>query len=439
MAISEKTKQLLKTLGPGIMFAGTCIGGSHLVQSTRAGANYGFLLLGIILIANFFKYPFFEFASRYTNATGESVLEGYRKSGKPTIVIYTIITVISMFIITAAILMVTGSLLGNLFNVDPKHSLLWITGLSLIVLILLIVGQFKILDFSLKIIGVVLLLSVVSATIAVLVAGRPEPASGFIAPAPFDYNFKDFIGSNDFAFIIGLMGWMPMGVDMSAWTSLWTQERIKQTGYHPSLKETLTDFNFGYLITVILAICFLTLGAYMFYGSNQELSNSGVVFAEQLVDMFTINIGEWSRMIIAAAAFSTMFGTSLTLVDGYSRSINRCLTLLGMSKEENSRRNLISWSCVIVIGGFIIILLGTTIKSSTGAGFINFKSLIDFATALSFVIAPAAAFFNYKIIFNKRFPASHLPSNKLKILALVGIIFLSVIALLYLTSFFMKF
>ena len=61
---SQKVQNLLKTLGPGILFASTAIGVSHLVQSTRAGAVYGFELLGFIMLANLFKYPFFEYASR---------------------------------------------------------------------------------------------------------------------------------------------------------------------------------------------------------------------------------------------------------------------------------------------------------------------------------------------------------------------------------------
>ena len=32
----------LKSLGPGLLFAGAAIGVSHLVQSTRAGADFGF-------------------------------------------------------------------------------------------------------------------------------------------------------------------------------------------------------------------------------------------------------------------------------------------------------------------------------------------------------------------------------------------------------------
>ena len=70
------TTKFFKTLGPGILFATTAIGVSHLVQSTRAGAKYGFALIGFVLMANILKYPFFEYGSRYANATGKSLIYG---------------------------------------------------------------------------------------------------------------------------------------------------------------------------------------------------------------------------------------------------------------------------------------------------------------------------------------------------------------------------
>ena len=50
---SEKRdfKQLLKTIGPGLLFASSAIGTSHLVLSTRAGATHGMVYFWIILIA----------------------------------------------------------------------------------------------------------------------------------------------------------------------------------------------------------------------------------------------------------------------------------------------------------------------------------------------------------------------------------------------------
>ena len=107
---------LRKTLGPGILFASTAIGVSHLVQSTRAGANYGFGLIAFILAANIFKYPFFEFASRYSNVTETSIIEGYKKLGNKVLWGYLIITLVSMFFICSAVGAVTAGFLQNLFQ-----------------------------------------------------------------------------------------------------------------------------------------------------------------------------------------------------------------------------------------------------------------------------------------------------------------------------------
>ena len=55
----------IKKLGPGLLFAGAAIGVSHLVQSTKAGAEFGFGLIWALILCNFFKYPFFLFGTKY--------------------------------------------------------------------------------------------------------------------------------------------------------------------------------------------------------------------------------------------------------------------------------------------------------------------------------------------------------------------------------------
>ena len=74
--------QWLKKLGPGLLFAGAAIGVSHLVQSTRAGADFEFGLIWALVLIHLVKYPFFQFGPRYATATGESLLDGYKKLGK---------------------------------------------------------------------------------------------------------------------------------------------------------------------------------------------------------------------------------------------------------------------------------------------------------------------------------------------------------------------
>jgi Mn2+/Fe2+ NRAMP family transporter len=80
--------KFLKSLGPGLLFAGAAIGVSHLVQSTRAGAEFGFGLLWALILVHLFKYPFFQYGPRYATATGESLLDGYKRLGKGVLITY---------------------------------------------------------------------------------------------------------------------------------------------------------------------------------------------------------------------------------------------------------------------------------------------------------------------------------------------------------------
>src|SRR5690606_30315952 len=100
-------KNWKKVLGPGILFASTAIGVSHLVQSTQAGAQFGLGLLWAVILANVRKFPFFEYGSRYASAKGESILKGYYDLNKIWLYAYMCVTFISMFFVTGAVGIVT--------------------------------------------------------------------------------------------------------------------------------------------------------------------------------------------------------------------------------------------------------------------------------------------------------------------------------------------
>ena len=105
----------LSKLGPGLLFAGAAIGVSHLVQSTRAGAEYGWGLIWALLLINLFKYPFFQYGPRYAQVTGESLLDGYYKLGKVYLWEYFFVNLATMFTIQSAVTVVTAGLSSKLF------------------------------------------------------------------------------------------------------------------------------------------------------------------------------------------------------------------------------------------------------------------------------------------------------------------------------------
>lgn len=411
----SRISNFIKTLGPGILFASTAIGVSHLVQSTRAGANFGFALLPFVIAALVFKYPFFEFGSRYANATGTTIIDGYKRMGKWMIWLYFLITIGSMFFVCGAVGAVTSGFLQNLFGISSWG--IWATVcLFIFCTSILVAGKYSILDSMTKLIGVVLLLSTLLAFVLALMKGAAPAKSDFVAPEIFT--------NNSMLFIIALMGWMPTAVDLSAWSSLWTIERIKQTGYKPTMKETLADFNFGYIVSAILAVCFLTLGAYVLYGTGKELPPGSADFASSIVGLFTTFIGDWSYIIIAIAGFSIMFGTCITVFDGYARSIERSSILLFQDKVEkksSSSKVYIASLLVVALGSFgIIFFLGKQLKS-----------LVDLATTMSFLIAPVIAIVNYKLVTGSHLKAEDKPKMWLRILSWLGIIFLTGFAVYY--------
>ncbi|TRX55619.1 divalent metal cation transporter [Fulvivirga sp. M361] len=386
-----------------------CIGVSHLVQSTRAGADYGFSLLAAVIAANLFKYPFFEFSSRYTSATGVSILEGYAKMGKWIVWLYGIITFVSMFAVTSAVTFVAAGLLSNLLGIDLSTNL-WAGVIFIFCVALLSTGKYNALDSLLKVVSTVLLISTMIAAVIAFYRGGVEPIESFVP--------KEVWTSGGVIFLIALMGWMPTAVDIGTWTGLWAEARITQTGYKPTLKETLLDFNLGYIVTAVLAVIFLSLGALVIYGSGTELSNSSPVFAGQLISLYTDSIGAWSYLIISTAVFSTMFSTSITVLDGYGRTMDRMVKLLtGKSYKWNYN----FWIVLLSVGSFMVI-----------SQFLNnLRSLIDMATILSFVIAPFAAFLNYKAVFSNDVKEEFRPPQWLKLLAIAGLIFLSAFTLIY--------
>ena len=117
--LNSKISQFSKTAGPGILFASAAIGVSHLIQSTRAGADFGLWMLIFVIVVSLLKYPFFEYGSRYANATQTSIIDGYKKLGKPILWMYFIITIASMFFITGTVITSYSIHYTKLYEVEP--------------------------------------------------------------------------------------------------------------------------------------------------------------------------------------------------------------------------------------------------------------------------------------------------------------------------------
>ncbi len=404
----------MKALGPGILFAGAAIGGSHLIQSTRAGADYGFELLWAVILINLFKYPFFEYGHRFTAATGKNLIEGYRNLGKISVFVFFCLSLITAVVNFSAVTIVTSGGLQYLLNtrLDNTTVSAFILG---IVIIILFIGKYPLLDKTMKIIILVLAVSTVTAFFLAAFQGHQMQPG---------YDEKMLWDKAGIAFLIALMGWMPAPIEVSVWPSLWALERHKQTQYKPKFHEVLFDFHVGYIGTSLMAVFFVGLGAFIMYGSGSEFSHKGLVFAGQLVEMYTQTLGSWSRPIIGLTVLITMFSTTLTVIDAYPRTLEGAMIQM-MKRSFNPGRKLY-WIWLILLSAAALVIIGNFAKDMT--------SLLDFATVVSFFAAPVFAFVNYRVVTSKYTPKNYHPKLWLKILSWIGIVFLVLFSILFLLT-----
>lgn len=402
-------KFTLKKLGPGLLFAGAAIGVSHLVQSTKAGAGFDFSLIWALLLVHLFKYPFFQFGPRYALATGESLLDGYKKLGTPVLIAYFILTFATMFTIQTAVTIVTAGLASSLFG-DFISVELWTVVISLICLIILIRGRYGFLDKLMKAIVIALTISTIMAVF--LAIGKTSQAHSFMQALP-----KNTL---EIAFLIAFMGWMPAPLDVSIWQSLWALEKQKSNKQY-TIKTALFDFKIGYFTTIIIGLGFISLGALVMFNSGETFSPKADVFANQLIGMYTTNLGKWSYIIIGMAAFTTMFSTTLTTLDASPRAMHKTSQLLF---NQPFKKGYAIWIFVLFIGTISIFLF---LKSEMGF-------LIEIATILSFVTAPFYAIVNYILIRSNNTPKKWQPNKIMHVWSWLGILFLISFSFWYLTN-----
>ena len=397
-------------LGPGIVMASAAVGGSHIIASTQAGAIYGWELVSIVILANLFKYPFFRFGVQYTLDTGNTLLEGYRQKGQFYLWLFLALNVFATVINTAAVGLLTAAILTFIIPIPLPMPVL--SSLVIVVITgILLLGKYRLLDSLSKIIMIALTVTTVSAVVIAFMRNGMQgvaPAD-FVAPSPWELS--------KLAFLVALMGWMPAPIEISAINSMWVVAKRRLTKV--SYQDGLFDFNVGYIGTAILAVVFLALGALVQFGSPETVEMVGGKYIAQLINMYASTIGEWARLLIAVIAFMCMFGTTITVIDGYSRTNVESLRLL-LGKRESTVRTLNIAMVLAAASGLAIIFY---FNNAVGP-------MLKFAMIASFVSAPVFAWLNLSLTMK----AKHSVKGGLLWLSFIGLFYLTAFAALFIAQ-----
>jgi len=411
-----------KLLGPGMLLAAAAVGASHLVISPSAGAAFGYQLLWLVPLACALRYHAFEFGPRFAIATGTSLLEGYSHVPGPrhwALILFLIGTILQGVGVVSAVVGVAGAVLYAGLGVGSVP--VWGAAVATVIVLLLFLGRYRAMDILNKAMMVVLALATLLAF-----AASPPPLGAF------RHLVIPHIPAGSIALVAALIGWMPAGIDVSVWHSLWAlrdRKRWSDNGdtlslpvRRNSLRRALTDMRTGYGFTVVLGIMFLMLGARILH--PQGLMPRGADVAVTLSRVYTDILGDWMYPVFLAAAFFAMFSTSYTVMDGFPRAYAETVRVLrGRDGTPLLEGNAAYWGFLLFIYLFALAFLVFIPRP---------VMLVTGVAAMSLVLSPFYCWFNYQCVTRQIPEAEFRPRRAARVIAVMGILFNALAAGLFL-------
>ena len=390
-----------------MMLAAIAVSVSHLVQSTRAGADYGLSLVPLIALIVVLKYPAFRFAVDYSSATGRSLVTAYANLGRLALTWLAVAFFIDMFIATAAVALVTAGLVISVFSLPFSGPQVAIA-LTVASALLLLNGTYAKTERLVK--YLVYLFSFLSLAAMVLALPRlgNEGRHLFAELTP---------GRSLAVFAIAVAGWMPMPMTGSIFHSIWVCEKRQGDGARFGHRQALVDLRVGYSLTLILAISFVVLGTAVLFETDRAMPTTTGAFANELLMVFTTIIGNRSYPVIAVAAAAVMWSTLLTLLDALPRVTDRLFGIMTARPAGAPQRY--RAFLLLQVGGVSLLLLFLLR---------GFTTYIDFATGAGFLAAPALAYYNYRAVTSPDVGGEFRPSPRLVLWNTISIVILALCA-----------
>ena len=345
-------RSLLRQFGPGMILMMTGIGTSHLVTAPTAGGRFEYALLWCVLASYVFKYYGFEFAFRFTGATGKSLMAAYATAWKKLPVWYVLVTtLIQCAVGQAGRLIAAAAVLYYLFSATlglPVPLWGWGAFLGVAAVLILLWGRYAALEAGAKIAGGLLFVSAVAVYFV-----RPAPLGELIHFVIFD------APEGSWLVIAAFLGLLPTGIDVSLQASEWgkakragmarIRDRLEAADMAPrfdpfaprvndltvdvrSLPQraveysrrcfriSLWDFRLGHVASFVIATIFLLLAAVWLHPSPVE----GQAVMGEIAGIFTDSVGPAMMAVFMLGAFAATFSTAFNYFDGWPRIVGAC-------------------------------------------------------------------------------------------------------------------
>lgn len=335
----------MRYVGPGMVWAMSAIGQTHLVLSTYAGARFGFDLLWMVVLAHVLAYPVFEFGARYAIATGHSLNHAYLGMRRMRWVMVPFIAFMLLFVpflLVASLGSVTASIL--LAALPPVGFKGWAALVAVGTAALLLGGQYRWLE-RLNLVMASILLG------GIVVAFALEPPSAGALAA----GLRPAVPAGALLTLVALMR-LPSDAGSSILLSAWALERRKQAPEDTpaeAMRGILLGLRCGYALSLGVSIVFLSLGATVLRPSGVDLE--GIDLALRLSTIFTETVGGWTFPLFIVIGFVAIFSGYYAAADGVPRvAEDLVMRLRGHAPGGRPGRMRGVHALLLLAGGFAI-------------------------------------------------------------------------------------
>lgn len=346
-------KDLLRTVGPGLLIAATGVGAGDLAGGAFAGSKLGLAILWAVLLGAFFKFVITEGLARYQLATGKTLLEGlFERFGKPVEIFFLIYLLIWSFMVGSALISANGVAAHALIPVmDSPESgkVFWGIIHSLAGLIIVWFGNYKSFE-KLMSACIALMFFTVLITAAIIQPNIVETIKGIIIPSIPAYMNPD--GNNQgVVWTLALMGGVGGTLTILSY-GYWIREKGR-TG-SDFLKTVRIDLIVAYAFTSLFGMAMIVISSQV--DLDKESSAKLVINLSEKLKEFTGNFG--SALFLAgawAAVFSSLLGVWQSVpymfTDFWNMFTNASSSLISIdTKGKPYRYYLIGIALIPIIG-----------------------------------------------------------------------------------------
>lgn len=307
--------QYVRSLGPGIIMVLTWLGAGNIVQSGVAGANYGYSLIWIVVIALLMRYIFVSIIAKYQlcNEKREGVLDGLSRLHPWYAPFLTIAALILGHIYNSYMLSGIGETFVNVIGIGKVWH--WATFWALVALVTIFRPTYRRVEIMFKVFLGLLAVSLLGTAI------WAKPDLGGIARGVVSFELPPRVGGFDAMLVVIAM----IGALGGSIANLIYPYFLEQKGWHgPKYRRVQRyDFLLAIIVFIVFTMALWTLGAELLFSKGDQIQSLA-----DLTNLLGAALGEGGRLLFYLGVFGTLYtslvgqslGLSLMATHGYLRT-----------------------------------------------------------------------------------------------------------------------